>query len=363
MTLKVNKFPCTYMHVVVHSRMQKIQIKGMSLDELEQFVLECGEKRFRAQQLFLWMYHRNATSFQEMTDISVRFREQLQENAGLNAVSLELVQESASRDTKKYLFELQDGYRIESVLMLDRNRRTLCISTQVGCAIDCKFCATGAMGLKRNLTSGEIVDQVLSVARESGEIPTNIVVMGMGEPMHNYDHLMKALDILSDDRGLNLSKRHIVVSTSGLIPAINRFKEERRKYRLAISLNATTDEVRTRLMPLNKKWPIKMLLNAVRDYAETSRVLVTFEYVLLADINDSVEDARRLCHLLKGIRCKLNLIPYNATMHQFCRPDDATIEKFYAEMKSLPAPVTVRWSKGIDIDAACGQLVTNTTRV
>jgi 23S rRNA (adenine2503-C2)-methyltransferase len=338
--------------------MQITRIKGLSLAELEKFVHDCGEKRFRAQQLYLWMYRRNATSFQEMTDISARFRQYLQDNAELDAVSLELVQESASRDAKKYLFELRDGYRIESVLMLDRNRRTLCISTQVGCAIDCTFCATGAMGLKRNLTAGEIVDQVLSVARESKEIPTNIVVMGMGEPMHNYDHLMKALDIMSDDRGLNISKRHIVVSTSGLIPAINRFKEERRKYRLAISLNATTDNVRTQLMPLNKKWPIKKLLDAVREYAKTTRELVTFEYVLLADINDSVEDARRLRGLLKDIRCKVNLIPYNTTMRQFRRPDDAAIEKFYAEMKSLPAPVTVRWSKGVDIDAACGQLVT-----
>ncbi|MFQ5629646.1 MAG: 23S rRNA (adenine(2503)-C(2))-methyltransferase RlmN [bacterium] len=338
--------------------MQKTQLKGFSLKELEQYVLESSEKRFRARQLYHWMYKRKATQFDEMTDISASFRQHLRENADLNAVSLELVQESATGDAKKYLFRLHDGHFIESVLMLDGKRRTLCISTQVGCAIDCKFCATGAMGLKRNLTSGEIVDQVLTVARENSENITNVVVMGMGEPMHNYNNMMQALEIISDSNGLNISKRHIVVSTSGLVSAIHKFKNERKKYRLAISLNATTDAVRTRLMPLNKKWPIKMLLDAARDFAESSRDLVTIEYVLLAGINDSVEDARRLRNLLRGIRCKLNLIPYNTTMRHFRRPDNATIEKFFAELKSLQAPVTVRWSKGVDIDAACGQLAT-----
>lgn len=338
--------------------MQKTQLKGLSLAELENYVQDCGEKRFRAQQLYIWMYKRKAVQFKKMTDIPVRFRQYLAQNADLQTVSLQLAQESTTGEAKKYLFRLHDDYLIESVLMFERDRRTLCISTQVGCPIDCKFCATGAMGLKRDLTSGEIIDQVLAVARESGEIITNLVVMGMGEPMLNYDNLMKAMDVVSDDNSLNISKRHIVVSTSGLIPAISRFKKEGRKYRLAISLNATTDEVRTQLMPLNKKWPIEKLLDAARDYAEASRDLVTFEYVLLAGINDAIEDARRLCALLKNIRCKVNLIPYNTTMRHFRRPDNATIDKFYAEMKSLQAPVTLRWSKGVDIDAACGQLAT-----
>ena len=338
--------------------MLKTQLKGLSLPELEAFVTELGEKRFRANQLYLWMYNRLATTFDEMTDLSAKFRQQLQQQADLSAVTLETVQKSGSDDTQKFLFKLHDDARIESVLMAEGDRRTLCISTQVGCPIDCKFCATGAMGLKRNLTSGEIVDQILHAARASDKPLSNIVVMGMGEPMLNYDNLMQALAIVTDEDTLNLSRRHIVVSTSGLIPAIQRFQEDGHKYRLAISLNATTDEVRTQLMPLNKKWPIRMLMQAARDYANASREIVTFEYVLLAGINDSVEDARRLRQLVNGIRCKVNLIPYNATLRHFRRPEQAAIDAFYSEMRSLPWPVTVRWSKGVDIDAACGQLVT-----
>lgn len=342
--------------------MEKTLLKGMSLEELRQFVAAQGEKRFRASQLYSWMYRRKASSFQEMTDLPLSLREKLEGCATLHAVTPELQKKSNTGDAQKFLFRLADDSRIESVLMLDLDRRTLCISTQVGCPIDCKFCATGAMGLKRNLTTGEIVDQVIAAERLSGERITNIVVMGMGEPMLNYDNLMQALDILCSDSGLNIAKRHIVVSTSGLVPAIERFTDEGRKYRLAISLNATIDTIRTRLMPLNKKWPLRRLLEAARRYTESARERITFEYVLLAGINDSVGDARRLRRLLDGIRCKVNLIPYNTTMRGFARPTTEVIERFYEELRSLPAPVTVRWSKGVDIDAACGQLVTDTTR-
>ncbi len=336
----------------------KTQLKGLNLTELQAFVEAQNEPRYRAQQLFRWMYHRKAAAFDEMTDLPKAFREKLKDAAQMNAMTLDLVQASSQDDSRKYLFKLQDDYRIECVLMFERDRRTLCVSTQVGCPIDCKFCATGAMGIKRNLTAGEILDQVLAVEREYGDRITNIVVMGMGEPMLNYENMMTALDILSAPEGLDISKRQIVVSTSGLIPAIKKFHSEKRKYRLAISLNATTDETRTELMPLNKKWPIRSLLKAVSDYARDSRERVTFEYVLLDGVNDTMDDARRLTRLVTPIRCKVNLIPYNTTYRGFQRPPKETIERFYREMKRLEAPVTIRWSKGVDIDAACGQLWT-----
>jgi 23S rRNA (adenine2503-C2)-methyltransferase len=236
---------------------------------------------------------------------------------------------SQRRDAEKYLFRLADGLHIESVLMHEdpdfpylknskkenRDRRpgrhTLCISSQVGCPVDCKFCATGVMGLLRNLTAGEIVDQVLMVRRLSSTPITNVVVMGMGEPMLNYDALIKACYLFSDDEGLNLAQRRIVISTSGLVPKIERFTKERHKFRLAISLNATTDEVRNRIMPINRKYPIATLLQAAKEYTRQVKQRVTFEYILLADINDTLADAERLKNLVRGIPCKINLIPYN----------------------------------------------------
>lgn len=336
----------------------KQPLKGLNLGELEQFVLQLGEKRFRGKQLFLWMYRRNASTFMEMTDLPLAFREKLEEHAELRTAFIDRVQVSSDRLTRKYLFRLQDGERVEAVLMREEGRRTICISTQVGCPIDCSFCATGLMGLKRNLTAGEIIDQVLLAQKESGEPITNVVVMGMGEPLLNYDNLMQALDILVDDHGPNIARRHVVVSTSGVVPALRRFIQERRRYRLAISLNATTDEVRSRIIPINRKWPIGELLRLAREYTRQSRERITFEYVLIAGVNDSPEDARRLRQMLQGIRCKVNLIPYNPTVRGFARPHPAAVERFYRELASLRAPVTIRWSKGVDIDAGCGQLVT-----
>lgn len=336
----------------------KTLLKGLSLEELETFVHEFGEKKYRARQLFSWMYRRNATSFAEMTDISLTMRNKLESVAELHALKLHEVQQSKSGDTRKYLFRLADGASVETVFMLDGDRRTLCISTQVGCPVDCKFCATGLMGLKRNLERGEIVDQVLAVQRAGGKSVTNIVVMGMGEPMLNYDNLMQALDILCADAGPDIARRHVVVSTSGILPAIERFIDEKKKYRLAISLNATTNEQRSKIIPINRKWPIEKLLQAARRYTQSSRERITIEYVLLGGFNDTIEDARRLRNLLHGLRCKVNLIPYNQTMRGFRRPETQTVEQFYHELASLRAPVTIRWSKGQDIDAACGQLWT-----
>lgn len=336
----------------------KPDLIGMQREELSAFAASLGEKPFRGKQLFQWIYGRGATDFMEMTNLASGLRERLRATATI--ASLELVQRQISgrRDAEKFLFRLADGLTIESVLMREGNRHTLCISSQVGCPVDCKFCATGKMGLLRNLSAGEIVNQVLSVRRLSGQPLTNVVVMGMGEPMLNYEALLKACYLMSDEEGPNLAQRHIVISTSGLIPKIRRYTDEGHKFRLAISLNATTDEVRTRLMPLNRKYPIGDLLAAAKDYASACKQPVTFEYVLLAGVNDSLEDAERLKNLVRGIPCKINLIPYNAIDENFQRPAYQRLEAFYRRLQDLRAPVTLRWSKGGDIAAACGQLRT-----
>ncbi len=341
----------------------KTNLLGMSREELIAFAESLGEKAFRGKQLFQWLYGRNAENFAEMTSLAASLRARLHEVAGINMPEVVQRQISQRRDAEKFLFALHDSLRLESVLMHEGERHTLCVSSQVGCPIDCQFCATGKMGLLRNLSAGEIVNQFLTVRRITQQPITNVVVMGMGEPMLNYEELLKACYILSDEEGPNLSQKHIVISTSGLIPKIRRFLEEGHKFRLAISLNATTDEVRNRLMPLNRKWPIAELLAAAKEYALASKQLVTFEYVLLAGVNDSLEDATRLKRLLRDIPCKLNLIPFNAIDENFRRPGYDQIEAFYNRLKDMSAPVTVRWSKGEDIDAACGQLWTKAEKV
>lgn len=343
--------------------MQKIELKGSNHQRLEEIAVECGQPAYRGRQLFKWLYARNVSSFEEMTNLPKDFRNALAAQATLHSVSLVQRQSSSRGDADKFLFRLHDGRHIESVLMRSdeedgRQRLTLCISSQVGCPIDCKFCATGAMGLLRNLTAGEMVDQVLAVNRLGKEKVTNVVVMGMGEPFLNYENLLSACALLCDEEATNLAQRRIVISTSGVIPKILRFTKEGHKYRLAISLNATTDEVRTRLMPLNKKYPIAKLLEAARAYVRASGNRLSFEYVLMAGINDSPEDAARLRTLLAGIACKVNLIPFNAIDGAFQRPSFQVIEDFFNRLKTAPFPVTVRWSKGDDIDAACGQLAT-----
>lgn len=336
--------------------MQKVNLKGLDLNELRDFVVSIDEKPFRGDQIFSWLYNKSINSFDEMTNLSKELRDKLLERAQIDQLKLVVQRQSGQDQSIKYLFQLEDDSQIESVLMFDGNRATLCISTQVGCAIDCKFCATGMMGLNRHLTPGEILDQVLAVQKLNGTRVTNVVCMGMGEPFHNYDNLIKACELLSDELGLNLARRHIVVSTSGLIPKIYRFADENHKYRLAISLNATLDEIRSRIMPLNKKWPIAELMKAAAYYTKKSDLRVTIEYVLMAGLTDSLEDAKRLKNIVKGLFCKINLIPYNATLGEFKRPEERRIMQFYEQMRDLTVPVTIRWSKGDDIDAGCGQL-------
>lgn len=341
----------------------KTNLIGKSRAELMVFAESLGEKPFRGKQIFQWLYGHTVENFAEMTSLAANLRLRLHEVAEIETLQVVQRQISQRRDAEKFLFALRDGLRLESVLMHEGERHTLCVSSQVGCPIDCQFCATGKMGLLRNLSAGEIINQFLTVRRLTQQPITNVVVMGMGEPMLNYDELMKACTILSDAEGPNLAQKHIVISTSGLIPKIKRYMEEGHKFRLAISLNATTDEVRDRLMPLNRKWPIADLLAASKEYALVSKQLVTFEYVLLAGVNDSVEDAKRLKRLLRDIPCKVNLIPFNAVDENFQRPSYDAIEAFYQQLQSMEAPVMIRWSKGDDIDAACGQLWTKAEKI
>ena len=355
-------------------------LRSMSLSELETLVQGLAEPRYRARQIFKWLHARGAASFEEMTDLPRPLRSRLAEVAGLSTLAIDAVQES-SDGTRKYRLRTQDGKLIESVYMPDqagpasfdpesdeeepqtRVRRTLCVSTQVGCAMGCGFCMTATMGLVRNLSAGEIVDQVYRVNADlralgvPGVRPlTNLVYMGMGEPLHNYENVLRSLQLLLAEEGANFSQRHITVSTSGLVPNIVRFGEET-SVKLAVSLNATTDEQRARLMPVDRKWDIAALIDAVRKFPSRQGRRVTFEYVLLRGVNDSDEDAARLASLLSGMSVKVNLIPYNENPGLgFGDPGAARLEDFRKILAARGVTAMVRKNRGRDIAAACGQL-------
>lgn len=336
--------------------MEKINLTGLTESELEEFAREIGEKPFRGRQLFSWIYQKHAASFEEMTNLAKALREKLDRVATLGHLTLVEKTGSPGSSSIKYLFELKSGHYVESVYIAEAGRRTLCISSQVGCALKCAFCATGAMGFKANLSAGEIVDQVIFVERDLGLELSNIVFMGMGEPFMNYDEVIKAAQLIRHENGLAIGTRHVVISTAGIIPAIYRYTDEGHRFKLAISLHSPFNEERKKLMPISAKYDINQLMEAVRYYMKRSRRRITFEYVLLAGVNDSRKDARGLVELLKEIPCKVNLIPYNPTIKTFNRPAEEDVNRFVEWLGDLKAPVSVRWSKGDDIDAACGQL-------
>jgi 23S rRNA (adenine2503-C2)-methyltransferase len=338
--------------------MQKTNLKLLSREGLTGWVLSIGEKAFRASQIWSWMYQKNVSSFSEMTNIARGLQETLTHKAFI--YRLRLIQSTGEdpKKTIKFLWELEDGYRIESVSIPEGKRLTHCVSTQVGCAMGCRFCATAKMGFIRNLEIHEITEQVLSMQRIAGQKPTNIVVMGMGEPFLNYENLMTALTILNHPEGAAIGHRKITISTSGIVPVIDRFTREHHPFKLAISLNAVTDSKRSGLMPVNKKYPIGALLQSAKSYARETGKRITFEYILIRGVNDSPEDASELLRLLDGIPCKINLIAYNPTQAGFGRPDKNEIEAFAEIIRPICAPVTLRLSKGDNIDAACGQLAT-----
>lgn len=334
-----------------------VDIKNLTFEELSAFIAHLGKERFRATQIMKWVFSKRAKSFDEMTNLAKDFRDALKEEAFVS--SLQPIKVELSEDgTKKYLFQLSDGNSVESVLIPDEDRLTLCISSQVGCPLDCGFCLTGSGGFVRNLETSEIINQICAVQDELPEDAkiTNIVLMGMGEPLLNYDNVLKALKIMTYGDGLNFSMRKITVSTSGVITEMMRLGMAM-PVNLAVSLNATTDEVRSRLMPVNRKYPLSRLLSACREYPLAPRRRITFEYILIKGVNDSLDDARRLTGLLRGIPCKINLIPYNEhDGSDLERPTATAIRAFQEILQDAGYTALQRTSKGVDISAACGQL-------
>ena len=326
---------------------------------LEVSLAERGQERFRAQQIFGWIYRRGVTDIAAMSDLSKDLRATLARDYTLTTPAL-VARERSEDGTEKFVLRLADGRQIESVFIPDTPAMTFCISTQVGCAMACAFCLTGKMGLLRNLTAGEIAGQVrvLVDALHMRDKAFNIVLMGMGEPLHNYDETMKALRILGDAKGFALPARRVTLSTVGLLPALERLAREDYMPNLAISLHAPTDRQRGELVPINRKYNVKDILDACRRFPVRKRSRITFEYVLLAGVNDSVEDARGLAKLMTGMKAKVNIIPLNAAPGiPFERPSDAAIDRFAKTLSDHGVLVSVRKSRGRDIRAACGQLI------
>ncbi len=356
---------------------EKINLKGLSLLELQQFVESLGEKKYRARQIFTWLYGKRVQSFAEMTDISKDFRAVLDGVASIDNLCV-VAKETSPRDgTTKFLFELSDGLKIESVLIPPEKsspavekRLTLCISTQVGCPLDCKFCATGTMGFLRNLTTGEIVDQVIQAQNQSPRRITNIVFMGMGEPMLNYENVMKAVEILNHDDSLNIGARHITISTAGYADKIRQMADEGRKVRLALSLHSLDNTKRAQLMPITKKFPVDELLDAMEYYYRKTRFRPTFEYIPFDGFNDTDADAERLIKVSKRFPCKVNLIPFHSIAFTHPSGFAATLrpsprqrmEEFAEKLRKANLTVMVRSSAGEDIRAACGQLAVEESR-
>jgi 23S rRNA (adenine2503-C2)-methyltransferase len=334
-------------------------LKGKSLPDLQEMLAPLGARIFHARQIMAWFYQRGVSDFSLMTDLSKELRNRLAGN--FRPDELDLKADHRSKDgSRKILLKTSDGQIIESVLIPSKERLTACLSTQLGCKLKCGFCATGSMGFVRNLTPGEIVDQLFHLQNLTGwqNRITNIVFMGMGEPMLNYDAMIFASKLINSHLGFNIGARHITVSTSGIVPGILRFMEETEQFKLAISLNATTDAIRNKIMPINRKYPLKDLFDAAKKFSHTKGKLVFFEYILLAGINDHLADAGRLAKLLKDIPCKVNLIPYNPGINErsFQSSSPQTQHAFFERLHQLGVPVTVRMSKGQDINAACGQL-------
>ena len=333
---------------------QQVDLKNLSPDELVTFLAGLGKEKFRAGQLLRWIYQRGVTDFAEMTDLAKAFREELASRATISTFVTE-AQETSVDGTRKFLFRLGDGQTVESVLIpMEGGRCTLCISTQVGCAMQCAFCLTGTFGLQRNLEAGEIVNQVCAVSRE--HTIDNIVMMGMGEPLHNLDNVVRALEILYAREGFDYSPRKVTLSTSGLVPEMAELGR-RARVNLAVSLNATTDEVRDRLMPVNRRYPLPVLMDACRRFPLAPRQRITFEYILIRGVNDSLADAKRLVKLLHGIQAKVNLIAFNEHPgSDFHPPDQAVSRAFQTYLLDRNIVAVRRASKGQDISAACGQL-------
>ncbi len=340
--------------------MEKMPLLNLSKAQLIDYLAGLGQPGFRANQLWNWLYQRHVADFEAMTSLPKPLRKQLTEQADLTLLKPIDVLESADSSTVKTLFAFPDGEQIEAVLMRYVRRRTLCISTQAGCAMGCPFCATGQMGFRRNLSAGDIVSQVLHYARQlapAGERVTNIVFMGMGEPLANYAATWEAVRRLNDPEGFGLGARLMTISTVGLVPAMRQMMKEPQQVGLAVSLHAPNDELRDLLVPVNRRYPLKMLMQTCRDYIETTHRRVTFEYALMDGINDSNRQADQLAALIKGMLCHVNLIPLNPMPDSPYGGSHAErVYAFQSRLKSAGIPTTVRTRRGVDIQAGCGQL-------
>ncbi|MFJ5622164.1 23S rRNA (adenine(2503)-C(2))-methyltransferase RlmN [Peribacillus loiseleuriae] len=339
---------------------EKPSIYSLELNELKQWLTENGEKAFRAEQLFEWLYKKRIKSFEDMSNLSKELRGKLDANFTITTLKTLVQQTSIDGNTMKFLFELHDGYSIETVLMRHEYGNSVCVTTQVGCRIGCTFCASTLGGLKRNLEAGEIVAQVVKVQQALDEMDqrvSSVVIMGIGEPFDNYDEMMSFLKNINHERGLNIGARHITVSTSGIIPKIYKFADEELQINFALSLHAPNSELRSKLMPINRAYKLPDLIEAIKYYTEKTGRRVSFEYGLFGGENDQVEHAEELADLIKGIKCHVNLIPVNYVPERnYVRTPREQIFEFEKTLKKRGVNVTIRREQGHDIDAACGQL-------
>ncbi|MBQ8871746.1 MAG: 23S rRNA (adenine(2503)-C(2))-methyltransferase RlmN [Bacilli bacterium] len=333
-------------------------IYDYSLSNLTEIMLELGYKKFAALQVYDWLYKKRVKSFDEMTNIKKELVNYLKENYTIG--TLEIVRIQKDIDVRKYLFNLGDNQKVEAVYMHHDYGHSLCISTQVGCNMSCAFCESGRLKKVRNLTSGEMTEQIIKIEEDLGFRITHLVLMGIGEPFDNYDNVMNFIDIINEPKGIELGARHITISTSGIVPKIKEFTNQDKQVNLAISLHAPNNEIRNKIMPVNKAYPIESLMDSIKKYIDKTNRRVTFEYIMIKDINDSKETALELANLLKGINCYVNLIPYNETSHiEFKKSSKEQIMKFYDVLKKNKINVTVRKEFGSKVDAACGQLRAN----
>ena len=331
-------------------------IKDYNIEELKQELVNLGEKPYRAEQIFKWIFEENVTSFDEMTNLSLELRDKLKQNYTLCVFNI-LKKQVASDGTTKYLFDVLDGNAIETVLMEYHHGYSICVSSQIGCKMGCKFCASTGIPFSRNLSSGEIVEQLLAVQRDKNIKISNVVFMGIGEPLDNYDNVINAIRIINNPKGINIGARHISISTSGLVPEIYRLAEENIQCTLSISLHATTDEKRSSMMPVNNLYNIEELITACKDYIKITNRRISFEYALAKENNDNLDDAKQLVKLLRGMNCHVNLIPINKIENgKYTKSSNEAILKFRDYLNDHGIVATVRRELGSDIDAACGQL-------
>lgn len=336
---------------------KKTDIKSLNLKELTAFIEELGEKGFRAKQIYQWLHVKQVSSFDEMTNISKALIEKLKANSHLVSLQQEAVQISKLDGTRKYLFLLDDGNVIESVLMRYKHGNSVCISSQVGCRMGCRFCASTLDGLVRGLTPSEMLDQIYRIGKDTGERVSNVVVMGTGEPMDNFDNLLKFIELLTDENGLNISQRNLTVSTCGIVPRMRELADQKLQITLALSLHASTQKKRLELMPVANKYEIHEVIDACRYYFEQTGRRITFEYSLVGGVNDTEEDVRNLCDLVKGMNCHINLIPVNPIKERdYVQPTAQVTADFKNRLEKHGINVTIRREMGRDIDGACGQL-------